>query len=81
MKTLGEMTPQERAALTQEELDQLIDRVMAHPSYRPGGAYHVTLADLREFEPSFAQPLRPNGPRSFEALLTLEKARKEGAMI
>lgn len=63
------MTPQERAALTQEQLDRLMTKIDPPAICRSGGAFHVTLAALRDFEPRFATPLGPKDPSSFEALL------------
>ncbi|MDP9412532.1 MAG: hypothetical protein M3Q08_00180 [Pseudomonadota bacterium] len=62
MKTLGEMTPQERAALTQEELDAIMLKAGAGTAFQPGGGLHVTLDDLREFENLFAKPRGPKDP-------------------
>ncbi len=59
MKTLGEMTPQERAALTQEELDAILLKAGAGTAFRPGGGLHVTLSDLKACEPFFEK--LPNG--------------------
>lgn len=63
------MTPQERAELSQEQLDRLMSKAGVPPICQRGGAFHVTLTALRNFEPQFAIPLGPKDPSSYEALL------------
>ena len=76
MKKLAEMTPQERAALTQEQLDRLLQAAI--PRYPSGQAYLVTLDDLQRHESLFVNPLSAKGPQTPEEALYLAALMEAG---